>query len=266
MRRQRRRAVVVFPVVVAAALAACTFPPLETPIATSVATPVASASPSAAASTSAGSSASATPDPAAVPDLTGGDIVATTVAGLRVRRLAGTEHPVIADLLPADAELAVVMGPITADGLGWYLVTDADAEPPEFEEGWVAAGFEPEPNVRATGKTADGTPVVASVAGTGDAEFGPFAVPDENHIIRWVAVDPQASGCQFSVMLAAGAGEPLPAIRSPLGADLVVGTLPSSYFVAQPTLRGQLFLSVASDCEWALAIMEERVPEPSTVP
>jgi hypothetical protein len=180
-----------------------------------------------------------------------------------VRDLPGTDRRVVTDLLGFDAELEVIMGPMLADELGWYLVTDADSDPPEFDEGWVAAGYEPDANLRATADVAADSPVIVSLAQTGDADFGPIDVPDERHIIRWAAVDPEGVRCQFSVMLTAGSAEPVPAIRAPVGDALIAGVLQSSFFVAQPSLRGQLFLTAESDCAWTLAVMREELPEAS---
>ena len=208
---------------------------------------------------------SPTPDVGAIPDFTGRDVVTTTFAGLRVRDLPGTDTRVITGLLSGDAELEVVMGPIVEDDLGWYLVTDADPDEPRFDEGWVAAGFEPEANLRSTGRVADDSPVVVSFAQIGDAQFGPIEVPDERHVIRWVAVDPEGVRCQFSVMLAAGSAEPVPAIRATVGDTLIPGVLQSSFFVSQPGLRGQLFLTVQTDCAWTLAVVREE-PQPTPTP
>lgn len=242
----------------------CTLPPLETATPRPTATPTA-APPTATPAPTPAASPSTAIDPGDIPDFTGKDIVTTTFAGLRVRDLPGTDRRVVTDLLGFDAELEVVMGPILQDELGWYLVRDADPDPPEFEEGWVAAGYEPDANLRSTGRVADDSPVIVSLAQTGDADFGPIDVPDERHIIRWAAVDPEGVRCQFSIMLAAGSAAPVPAIRAPVGDALNAGVLQSSFFVAQPSLRGQLFLTAESDCAWTLAVMrEEPQPAPST--
>lgn len=247
-------------------LAACTFPPIESPTPTPTPTAPSAAPPPTVEPTPTGApGASPTPDVAAVPDFTGGDIVTTTFAGLRVRDLPGTDTRVITGLLSGDAELEVVMGPIFEDDLGWYLVTDADPDEPQFEEGWVAAGYEPDANLRSTGRVAEDSPVVMSFAQTGDAQFGPIEVPDERHVIRWVAVDPERVRCQFSILLAAGSGEPVPAIRATVGDTLNPGILQSSFFVSQPALRGQLFLTAQTDCAWTLAVVREE-PEPSPTP
>ena len=53
----------------------------------------------------------------------------------------------------------------------------------------------------------------------------------------------------------------MPAIRATIGNDLVPGTLQPGSFDALD-VRGQVFVSVASDCAWALVI--ERVPRPES--
>ncbi len=55
--------------------------------------------------------ASPTPPPA-IPDFEAGEIVVTTIDGLRVRSLPGVDRPVVTGLLPLAFELTVVMGPI----------------------------------------------------------------------------------------------------------------------------------------------------------
>lgn len=253
---------------VVALLAACTIPPLETPTppATPQPTPSATSVASPAPSVSGSAEASPTPDLDAIPAFTGRDIVTTTFAGLRVRLLPGTEQPVITGLLGDAADLEVVMGPIVVDDLGWYLVTDADDAEPEFEEGWVAAGFEPDANLRSTGQVAADSPVVVSLAHVGDAEFGPIDVPDERHLIRWVAVDPEGTGCRFAISLTAGSGAPIPAIRATIGRrQLIPGVLQPSFFLGQPELRGQLFLTADTDCAWTLAVLRDE-PEQTETP
>lgn len=247
-------------------VAGCTLPPLESPTPTPSPLTTAAATPAATPSAAATESVSATPDAGAIPTFTGGELIETTFAGLRVRDLPGTDSRVITDLLPSDAELGVVMGPIVVDDIGWYLVTDVDADAPDFEEGWVAAGYAPDANLRSTGQIADDSPVVISLSQVGNADFGPIDVPDERHIIRWVAVDPEGVRCQFAILLTAGSGAAVPAIRSPVGGALIAGVLQSSFFVGQPTLRGQLFLTAETDCAWALAVMREEQPEPSPTP
>ena len=78
-----------------------------------------------------------TPDLGAIPDFTAGELVASRINGLRVRQRPGFDAAIATGLLPLDARLEVVMGPFVVDGLGWYLVTDADPDEPQFEEGWV---------------------------------------------------------------------------------------------------------------------------------
>lgn len=158
------------------------------------------------------------------------------------------------------------MGPIFNDGLGWYLVGAADQRDLGFDEGWIAAGFEPDPFLVSTGSQAPGTLTAVGLAGTGNAEHGPVTIEAEgDYAIRWVAADPDRIGCTFAVLLATGSAEPVPAIRATVGDDLVPGTLQTNAFDALGQ-RGLVFVSVASDCAWTLAIVlvpEAPLPSPS---
>lgn len=198
-----------------------------------------------------------------MPRFTAGEIVLTTIDGLRVRQRPTLSSVVVAGLLPLGAELEVVMGPILVGENGWYLAADAGADEPDFGEGWIASGFEPEPFLAATGRRAEDSPHVASLAQTGDAEHGPIEIPDDRHAIRWVALDPEGVRCQFSVLLSTGSAEPVPAIRATVGSGVVPGTLQQPQFAALG-LTGQVFVTVRSDCAWALVIA--RVPAPVTEP
>jgi hypothetical protein len=243
-------------------LAACTFPPLETP------TPTPSPSPSPTPTPTLSPSPSPTPSPTPEPigpEYDAGQIVATAIDGLRVRSLPGTDRPIVTGLLPLAFELLVVMGPIPIDGLGWYLVADADPRGPDFAEGWVAAGHEPEPLLVATGRSDTEAPFVASMAATGDAEQGPVTIGEGDHAIRWIAVDPERRRCTFSVsMTSIGGGDPLPAIRATVGTGIDRGTLQPHSFAALD-VSGEVFLAVASDCAWALTLLRTP-PAPTPMP
>lgn len=251
------------PILVALVLSGCVLQPLPSPTPTLTASPT--PSPSAQPTAAPSPSPSSTPDFAAVPEFMASDVVATTIDGLRVRQRPGLASNVVAGLLPLGAELQVIMGPIPTDELGWYLVTDADPADPEFGEGWIAAGFEPDAWLAATGETAGESPYRASFAFTGDAENGPVEIGRGDHAIRWVAVDPERVSCQFAVSLDEGRGEPVPAIRATIGDDLVPGTLQPGSFDALG-VRGQVFVVVASDCAWTLVIQRVAEPEPSDEP
>lgn len=196
-----------------------------------------------------------TPDPASIPAFDGGEIALTTLSGMRVRRLPGVERQVVTGLLPARAEMQVIMGPIAVDGFAWYLVSDADAGEPTFDEGWIAAGYEPDPFIAAAGHPPESDPYLASSAHVGAAEFGPVTIADENHLIRWLALDPHGVGCTFAVSLAPAGTDPIPAIRATVGASAIPGTLQPQYFVDQPALRGQIFVTVSGDCAWTLVVV-----------
>ncbi len=244
-------------VAVAAAVAGCTFPALVSPTPSPTASPVQTASPTPAptATPSRPPSASPAPNFADVPAFGGGEIVATATDGLRVRQRPGTTGVVVAGLLPLGTELEVRLGPIPVDDLGWYLVVDARDGEPEFAEGWIAAGFEPEPFLKSTGRTAGDSPVVAAYALTGDAEYGPFELSGADHAIRWIAVDPEGVRCRFGVTLERAGASPVPAIRATIGDTVVPGVLQPSFFAAQDGLRGQIFLTVSSNCAWAISVV-----------
>jgi hypothetical protein len=198
-----------------------------------------------------------------------GEIVATTLDGLRVRQRPGLNSVVVAGLLPIATELEVVMGPILAEANGWFLVRDADADEPEFGEGWIASGFLPDAYLTPTGRVAEDAPYVASFAQTGDAEYGPIEIGEGDHRIRWVAVDPERVRCQLAVSLApAGGAEPIPAIRATIGNGIDPGTLQPGSFAALG-VRGPTFVFVESDCSWTLAILRvpaAESPAPSPAP
>ncbi len=247
----------------AAVLASCTFPELATPTPRVSPTPTVSATATAVPSTPSTPTPSPTPGLGTVPDFAAGEIVASLIDGLRVRQRPGVNALVTTGLLPLDAEMQVVMGPFPADEFSWYLVTDADPEEPQFEEGWVAAGYEPDPFLRPTGTAGESTPFVASLAGRGPAEEGPVDIAEGDHAIRWIAADPEASGCRFAVSLLPAGGDPVPTIRATIGAGLDRGTLQPQTFAALG-VSGPAFVEVDSDCDWALVIL--RVPEPVPSP
>ena len=133
------------------------------------------------------------------------------------------------------------MGPIPVDDLGWYLVADADPREPDFDEGWVAAGIEPDPLLASTGRVAEARPYVASMDQIGDAEQGPIEIGAGDHAIRWIALDPERSRCSFSVTFTpAGGDDPIPAIRATIGTGIDRGTLQPQSFAALDLSRAGL--------------------------
>lgn len=245
-------------------LVSCTLPPLETttpsPSPTPTATPSPTISPTPVPATP---SSEPTPDPAAIPDFAPGEIVASLIDGLRVRQRPGVDAVIATGLLPLDAEMQVVMGPFPVDEFGWYLVTDADPADPQFDEGWVAAGYEPDPFLRAGGRVAEEVPFVVGMAATGDAEEGPIEIGDGDHAIRWIARDPEGVRCSFAVSMAPPGSDPVQTIRATVGSGIDRGTLQPQTF-ASLGVRGTTFVSVVSDCTWALVML--RVPQPDPSP
>jgi hypothetical protein len=203
--------------------------------------------------------ATATPAPTpgadAIPTFTAGTSVKTSASGLRVRKGPGLTQGVLT-LLPTGSKLVVELGPVRNDGWGWYLVRDADAAEPTFEEGWVAAGFMPKPYLAAATFEVPFSPIVAGWAHEENGEFGPVRVEDANYGVRWVAaVLPGGSACSFSADLVPGSGKAVPAVRVTLGTTPVPGNLYGDFFTSHPELVGDLFLRVSSDCGWALTII-----------
>ncbi|MDP9467577.1 MAG: hypothetical protein M3P32_02385 [Chloroflexota bacterium] len=159
-------------------------------------------------------------------------------------------------LLPTGANLVVELGPVRADSHGWYLVRDADDNAPAFEEGWVAAGFMPNPFLVPASFELPFNPIVAGFAHDGDGEFGPVPITDANYTVRWVAsVLPGNDGCAFSVDFVPGSGTAVSAIRATLGTAPVPGTLHTNFFAGHPELTGDLFVRVTSMCSWALTFL-----------
>jgi len=245
-------------------LAGCAFPEIPTPRPRATPTPTAVPTPTPI-PPSPTPTPVPTPDLGAIPDFAAGELVASRINGLRVRQRPGFDAAIATGLLPLDARLEIVMGPFVADGLGWYLVTDADPDEPQFEEGWVAAGAAPEPFLASTGEIADPSPFVGSLAGSGDAEEGPIEIGDGSHAIRWIAADPDGVDCRFAVSLQPAGGDPVPTIRATVGAGIDRGTLQPQTFDALG-VRGPAFVTVASDCAWALVILRAADPNASPAP
>jgi len=244
-------------------VAACTLPPLATPTPSPSPTPTATATPTASPTPEpAAPSVDPTPDPAAIPDFAAGEIVASLIDGLRVRQRPGVDALIATGLLPLNAEMQVIMGPFPVDDFGWYLVSDADPAEPQFAEGWVAAGYEPDPFLRATGRAAEEVPFIVAMAAAGDAEEGPIEIGEGDHAIRWIARDPEGVRCSFAVSLATPGADPVQTIRATVGSGIDRGTLQPQTF-ASLGVRGTAFVSVVSDCTWALVMLRVPAPDPS---
>lgn len=243
-------------------LAACTLAqPTSAPSSTAATpSPTIESTPSPAAS----ATPESTPGPADVPSFTAGSQVATNAPGLRVRSRPSMDARVITSL-GVDANLLVGLGPVFVDGLGWYLVRDADDADPAFGEGWVAAGFEPDPYLINAAFDPGPNPYLAGFANDADGEYGPVPLSDADVSLRWFIAPLGADGCSFAVDLRPGSGAPVPAIRATLGTTPAPGELFSQFFASHPELRGDLFVSVTSDCSWALTFVRQ-LPEPTATP
>ena len=78
-----------------------------------------------------------------------------------------------------------------------------------------------------------------------------------------LTTDPEETRCDFAVQLAEGQAEPVAAIRATIGTDVVPGTLQPTSFAALG-VRGEVFVTVSSDCAWTFVI--ERVPDATPQP
>jgi hypothetical protein len=200
-----------------------------------------------------------TPDQAHVPILQAGAMAATSTA-VRVRDLPGTQWGVAA-VLPPGAVVQIVLGPIRTSGFGWYLVHDADAAKPSFTEGWLAAGFTPDAFIAADPSAKpppNGPTFVAGYAGTRDGDFGPFRL-EGNTALRWALAlpigKPAGSVCRFTGTLTPAGGKAVTFLQTSAADTPAPGTVQPSFFAQHPTLRGDLFLHVASDCSWAVSVV-----------
>jgi len=196
-----------------------------------------------------------TPGPDDIPTFNAGATIQTTASGLRVRNGPGLSQGVLTSL-PAGSKLVTILGPVRNDSWGWYLVRDADAAEPTFEEGWVAAGFVPNAYLAPATFELPFNPIAGGWAHEGDGEFGPVRIEDANYAVRYVAaVLPGGGACSFSADLVPGSGTAVPAIRATLGTAPAPGSLYGDFFTAHPELVGDIFLRVTSDCAWALSII-----------
>ena len=248
MRPMRAAAWLAFSILVTA----CVMPldvPSPTPRATATVTPTPSSSPTARPSTE------ATPGTDVIPRFAPGSVAITNAPGLRVRSRPGTEHAVVTTL-GLDADLLVEMGPIVIDEIGWYLVRDADDAEPEFDEGWVAAGVEPDPFLISGGPGPDDNPVLGGFADTASGEFGPVSLPGRRVAFRWIAVTDGEQVCNFAVDFSGPSGEPVRGVRTPVGAFPASGELPPDFFDANEELAGSTFVLVESNCAWAVSFVE----------
>lgn len=125
----------------------------------------------------------------------------------------------------------------------------------------------PDPFLRTTGRTAEGAPFIVAMAATGDTEQGPIQIGEGDHAIRWIARDPEAVRCSFAVSLAPPSGDPVRTILATVGGGVDRGTLQPQTF-ASLGVRGTAFVSVGSDCTWALVMLRvpDPDPDPSTTP
>lgn len=223
------------------------FGPSTNPTATPAPTPTPSATPQ------------PTPDQASVPIFPAG-AMAKTKTTVRLRDLPGTRWGVHANL-PPGAVVQVVLGPIRTAAFGWYLVRDADPARPSFSEGWVAAGFAqdaflaPDPSAS---PPPNGPTFVAGYSGLTRGDFGPVRV-EGNTALRWALAlpiaKPPGSNCHFTGTLTPTGGKAVTFLTTAVSDTPAPGTVQPGFFAQHPTLRGDLFLHVDSDCTWAVTVV-----------
>ena len=216
--------------------------------------PAPTPSPTAASAETPVPSVEATPGPDAIPRFMPGSLAITNAPGLRVRSRPGTGQRVVTTL-GVDADLLIGMGPIIIDDLGWYLVRDADDAEPRFDEGWVAAGFEPDPFLISGGQPPDNNPFLGGFADVAAGEFGPVSLPGSRVAFRWIATTDDEQVCNFAVDFSGESGDPIRAVRTPVGAFPASGELPPGYFDANE-LSGNVFVLVQSNCAWAVSFVK----------
>lgn len=258
--------VVPLTVVVLLALAGCTLGELPSapPSATAVTTPtptVIPATPTPAPTATPSPTPAPTPNPADVPIFQAGTQL-KALATLHLRDLPGTSWGTQANL-PAGALVEVVLGPIRTDGFGWYLVRDVDPAPPTFTEAWVAAGYAP--NAFLAPATATATPqpgaplFVVGYAETTSGDFGPFQIQGST-ALRWAVALPNGAqdgaSCTFTGSIKPANGQPVVFLATTISQAPIPGTTQPSFFAGHPTLTGDLFIHVDSDCSWAVTVVQ----------
>jgi len=195
-----------------------------------------------------------TPEIGSPPFFNPGETVETVASGIRVRLRPGVDTQILVQALPIGADLIIAMGPVNVDDYGWYLVHAAQVGP-EFTEGWVASGFEPDPWLARAVFTVDSNPYLGGAAGEGDGEAGPVILPDSDIYMDWIAVPPGTSGCIFDVALSTAESDPVTAVHATLGATLAPGRLQSQFFAGHPELTGPVSIQVSTACKWALVFV-----------
>ncbi len=204
---------------------------------------------------------SPTPDQADVPLFKAGDQL-KTLTTLRLRDLPGTRWGSSANL-PPGALVQVVLGPIRTDGYGWYLVRDVDSAAPTFNEGWLAAGFLPDAFLAPSGAQPSPQPTdpvfVAGYAQASSGDFGPVRV-EGSTALRWAVTVPIGaqpdSTCNFTGSLKPANGDAVVFLTTTvLPQEPAPGTTQPSFFAQHPTLTGDVFLHVDSDCSWAVTVV-----------
>ena len=178
------------------------------------------------------------------------------VSGLRVRSQPGTGSEQL-DTLPDDAVglvdlgplYATDLGPLYSDGYAWYHLTYFPTQGDGM--GWVASGPRSAPWLIESDRRFGDHGAIQGFAGAGSASVGPIELSDPNHGLRWAAVD---DDCQLNIVLH-NASEQISAVSSAV-VGYTEGSLPTDFFVVNPSLVGSFTIEVTSNCTWALSIVE----------
>ena len=251
---------------VALMLAACSTATGGTPIASPSASPSTSplspepTPPAAPASPSTPTDApTPTSDPVVVVRFDTGNIARVTADGVAVRILPGLDQPMIAGYgfegsavdevrLDTGDRVAVIWGPVLADGHTWYAVRHVEtAQPITFAEGWIAAdvladdGPMEEPF---TLLTADGL-------GSGKAVSGDVSAYALLYVNVVAAPMPGDASCEAEVVLTGTDGEAVTIGSSEVAEATQFFASPLENAALVQETAGTVTLQVRSDCSWA---------------
>ena len=103
--------------------------------------------------------------------------------------------------------------------------------------------------------------VETAMAGDADGlttRFGPFRI-EGNPALRWALALPMGmpagSVCHFTGTLTPAGGKAVIFVKTSTSDTPAPGTVQPSFFAQHPTLHGDLFLHVDSECSWAVTVV-----------
>jgi hypothetical protein len=199
-----------------------------------------------------------TPQPAVIRFVTG-IIARVTGDGVAVRILPGLEQPMIPGYdfegtavdevrLDTGDRVAVIWGPVLADGHTWYAVRHVEtAEPVTFAEGWIAADF-----------LADDGPMdqpftVLTTDGLGSGQAASGEVTEFAPLYVNVVASPMPgdASCEAEVVLTGTDGEAITIGSSEVTEATQFFASPLENAALLQEAAGRVTLQVRSDCSWA---------------